>query len=61
MRVPVSLHPTSRKESISIFQKSKFSHTLYKHFGQIRNGRMLNSYLSEIKGKSKYYHHHKTK
>lgn len=41
MTAPISLRPSSRKDSISIFQKSKFMHTLNKHFSQIRNERML--------------------
>lgn len=51
-RVPISLHFYSKKDSILIFQKIEFRHTLNKDFGQIRNGRMLKSYLSEIKGEA---------
>ena len=61
VRVPTSLHCVSVKNSISLFQKSRFRQTLNKHFGQRRNGRMLKSYLSEIKGDAQYYHHDKIK
>lgn len=37
----MSLYSDSREDSISVFQKIAFRHTLNKDFGRIRNGRMF--------------------